>query len=71
MKEYDGNAQDQINTEKIGNLPEIKFRLMIVKMFLRLEKRMVKMQEAISTVNTITKDTEEIKNEQTDEQQNY
>ena len=40
---------------------------MIVKMFLRLEKRMVKMQEAISTVNTITKDTEEIKNEQTDE----
>ena len=25
------NAQDQINEEKIGNLPEKKFRLMIVK----------------------------------------
>ena len=37
---------------------------MIVKMLQRLENRMEKMQEAFSTVNTITKDIEEIKNKQ-------
>ena len=39
---------------------------MIVKMLQRLENRMEKMQEAFNTVNTITKDTEEIKNKQTE-----
>ena len=34
-------------------------------MLQRLENRMEKMQEAFNTVNTITKDTEEIKNKQT------
>ena len=33
---------------------------MIVKMLLRLENRMEKMQEVFNTVNTITKDIEEI-----------
>ena len=37
---------------------------MIVRMLLRLENRMEKMQEAFNTVNTITKDIEEIKNKQ-------
>ena len=37
---------------------------MIVKMLQRLENRMEKMQEAFNTVNTITKDIEEIKNKQ-------
>ena len=31
----------------------------------RLENRMEKMQETLNTVNTITKDIEEIKNKQT------
>ena len=35
-------------------------------MLLRLENRMEKMQEAFNTVNTITKDIEEIKNEKTE-----
>jgi len=39
---------------------------MIVKMLLRLENRMEKMQEAFKTVNTITEDIEEIKNKKTD-----
>ena len=39
---------------------------MIVKMLQRLENRMEKMQEAFNTVNTITKDIEEIKNKQAD-----
>ena len=39
---------------------------MIVKMLQRLENRMEKMQETFNTVNTITKDTEEIKNKQTE-----
>ena len=32
MKEQGKNLQDQINEEEIGNLPEKKFRVMIVKM---------------------------------------
>ena len=35
---------------------------MIVKMLWTLENRMEKLQETFNTVNTITKDIEEIKN---------
>ena len=66
MKEQGRNSQDQINKEEISNLPEREFRIMIVKMLQRLENRMEKMQEAFNTVNTITKDIEEIKNQQTE-----
>ena len=66
MKEQERNSQDQINEEEITNLPEREFRIMIVKMLQRLENRMEKMQEAFNTVNTITKDIEEIKNQQTE-----
>ena len=66
MKEQGRNAQDQINEEEITNLPERGFRIMRVKMLWRLENRMEKMQEAFNTVNTITKDIEEIKNKQTE-----
>ena len=52
-----------MNQEEISNLlPEREFRIMIVKMLQRLENRMEKMQEKSNTVNTITKDIEEIKN---------
>ena len=37
---------DQINEEKLSNLPEKEFRLMTVKILQRLENRMEKMQEA-------------------------
>ena len=66
MKKQDRNSQDQINKEEISYLPEREFRIMIVKMLQRLENRMEKMQEAFNTVNTITKDIEEIKNKQTE-----
>ena len=66
MKEKGGNSQDQINKEEISNLPEREFRIRIIKMPRRLENRMEKMQEAFNTVNTITKDIEEIKNKQTE-----
>ena len=39
---------------------------MIVRMLLRLENRMEKMQEAFNTVNTVTKNIEEMKNKQTE-----
>ena len=64
IKEQGRNSQDQINKEQISNLPEREFRIMIVKMLRRCENRMKKMQE---TINTITKDMEEIKNKQTSE----
>ena len=32
MKEQGRNSQDQVNKEEISNLPERKFRIMIVKM---------------------------------------
>ena len=66
MKEQGRNSQDQINEEEISHLPEREFRIMIVKMFQRLENIMEKMQKAFNTVNTITKDIEEIKNKQTE-----
>jgi len=66
MKEQEKNSQDHINEEKITNLPEREFRIMILKMFQRLENRMEKIQETINTVNTITKDIEEIRNKQTE-----
>ena len=66
MKEQGRNSQDHINEEKITNLPEREFRIMIVKMLQRLENRMEKIQETINTVNTITKDIEEIRNKQTE-----
>ena len=64
MKEQGRNSQDQINEEEISNLPEREFRIMMAKMLQILENRMEKMQEAFNTVNTITKDIEEIKNKQ-------
>ena len=66
MKEQGRNSQDQINKEEISNLPEREFRIMIVKMLWRLKNRMEKMQEAFNIVYTITKDIEEIKNNQTE-----
>ena len=62
MKEQGRNSRDQINEEEISNLPEREFRIMIAKMLQRFENRMEKMQETSNTVNTITKDIEEIKN---------
>ena len=47
---------------EIGNFPEKEFRIMIVKMIQDLGKWMEKMQEMF------TKDQEELKNKQTDEQ---
>ena len=40
-KEQDKNKQKQINEEKIGNLPEKVFRVMMVKMIQDLGKKMV------------------------------
>ena len=36
MKKQSKNLQDQINEEEIGNLPKKEFRVMIVKMILKL-----------------------------------
>ena len=66
MKEQSRNSQDQIDEEEISNFSEREFRVMIVKMLQRLENRMEKIQEKYNTVNTITKDIEEIRNKQTE-----
>ena len=66
MQEQGRNSQDQINKEEISNLPLREFRIMIVKILWRLENRMEKMQETFNTVNTISKDIEEIRNKQTE-----
>ena len=56
MKEQIRNSEVQINEEKVGKLPEKKFRIMIVKMIKNLENKIQKMQESIN------KDLEELKN---------
>ena len=59
MKEQGKKLQDQINEDKIGNLPEKEFRVMIVKMIQNLSNRMEKIQE------TFNKDLKELKSKQT------
>ena len=63
MKEQGKNLQDQINEEKIGNLPEKEFRAMTVKMIQNLGKRMEAWIEKIQEM--FNKDLEELKNKQT------
>ena len=64
MKEQDKTPEKQLNEVEIGNLPDEKFRKMIVKMIQDLRKRMEakfkKMQEMFN------KDLEELKNKQTE-----
>ena len=60
MREQTRNTEDQINTEKIGKIPEKEFRIMIVKMIKNLENKVEKMQESIN------KDLEELKNKHTE-----
>ena len=48
MKEQGKNLQDQINEDKIGNVPEKEFRGMIVKMIQNLGNRMEKVQETFN-----------------------
>ena len=59
MKEQTRNREVHINVEEIGKLPDIEFRIMIVKMIKDLENKMEKMQESIN------KDLEELKNKHT------
>ena len=47
MKEQTRNTEVQINEEKISQLPEKEFRIMIVKMIKNLGKKMEKMQESV------------------------
>ena len=58
-KEQGKNLQDQINEDKIGNLLEKEFRIMIVKVIQNLGNRMEKIQE------TFNNDLEELKSKQT------
>ena len=55
MKEQGKNSPDQTNEEKIGNLPEKEFRIIIVKMIQNPGNKMEKIQEMFN------KDLEELK----------
>ena len=61
-KEQGKNPKDQINEDKIGNLPEKEFRVMIVKMTQDIGNRMEAQTEKIQEM--FTKDLEELKNKQ-------
>ena len=62
MNEQDKTQEKQLNEVEIGNHPEKEFRIMIVKMFQdlgkRIEAKIEKMQEMFN------KDLEELKNKQ-------
>ena len=62
MKEQDKNLQEQLNEEKIGNLPEKEFRVMIVKMIQDVRKIMKVWIKKIQEM--FNKDLEELKNKQ-------
>ena len=58
MKGQDKFPEKQLNKVEIGNLPEIKLKIMIVNMIQVIGKTMEKMQEVF------TKDLEKLKNKQ-------
>ena len=55
MNEQTRNTEVQINEEEIGKVPEIEFRIMIVKMIKNLESKTEKMKASIN------KDLEKLK----------
>ena len=59
MKEQGKHPPDLTNEEEIGSIPEIEFRIMMVKMIQNLGNRMEKIQEMLN------KDLEELKSKQT------
>ena len=62
MKEQGKNQQDQINEEETGKLPQIEFRVMIVKMIQNLGKRMEARIEKIQEM--FNRDLKELKNKE-------
>ena len=64
MKEQDKTPEKQLNEVEIGNLPEKKFRIMIVKMIQDLGKRKEAKIEKLQEI--FNKDLEELKNKQTE-----
>ena len=56
MNKQGKKFQGQINEEKIGNIPEKEFRVMIVKIIQKLGNRMEEIQEMFGN------DLEELKN---------
>ena len=64
MKEQDKTPEKQLNEVEIGNLPEKKFRIMIVKMIQDLGKTMKAKIKKIQEM--FNKDLEELKNKQTE-----
>ena len=58
-KEQGKSLQDQINEDKIGNIPEKAFRVMILKMIQNLGNIMEKIQEIFN------QNLEELKSKQT------
>ena len=65
MKQHGRNSQYQMKEDKIRNLPEREFRIMIIKILWKLENRR-KCKKTVNTVNTTTKVIEGIKNNQTE-----
>ena len=70
MKEQDKTPEKQLNEVEIGNLPEKKFRIMIVKMIQDLGKRkeakIEKMQEMFNKDRRIEEQTPRRIKEQTE-----
>ena len=64
MKEQDKTPEEQLSEVEIGHLPEKVFRVMILKMFQDLRKRMEAQTEKIQEM--FKKDIEELKTKQTE-----
>ena len=63
-KEQSTNLQHKINEEKIGNIPEKEFRVVILKMIQDMGNRMEAQIEKIQEM--FNKDVEKLKNKQTE-----
>ena len=68
MKEQHKTPEKQLNEVEIGNLPEIEFRIIIVKMIQDLGKRMEAKTEKMQEM--FNKELEELKNKDLEELKN-
>lgn len=63
MKEQDKISEKELNTMEISNLPNIEFKVMVIRMLTELRRRMVEHSESFNKkTENLIKNRSELKN---------
>lgn len=67
MKEQDKISEKELNTMEISNLPNIEFKVMVIRMLTELRRRMVEHSESFNKkTENLIKNRSELKNIRTE-----